>query len=106
MSRYPMLFVALLSLAAPTVAPAGEPPHNVIRKPADKLIGTWHSAQGTITFKPNGILVYRGRSHHYAAGNGVIQIKYRHTIRQLPYRMFGGKLTITENGVDTVYTRE
>ncbi|HEX5364047.1 MAG TPA: hypothetical protein VFW59_07240 [Gallionella sp.] len=103
MLRNSILFVALLSLGMP--ASAGTP-REIAGKPAAKLVGTWHSAQETITFKPNGLVVYKGHSHYFAAGNGVIQIKSKHVIRNLPYRMFDGKLTVTDNGVDTVYTRE
>jgi hypothetical protein len=71
------------------------------------LLGTWRSEQGaTIAFKSNGFVVYKGRRYHYAAGNGAIQIKNRKVFRQLPYRIFDGKLTVTENGVDTIYTRD
>ncbi|HXU92896.1 MAG TPA: hypothetical protein VFP33_04505 [Gallionella sp.] len=106
MLRYLLVFVALLALGVPACAPAGEQPRGMVRKPADKLIGTWRSARGAVIFQPNGILIYKGRRHYYAAGNGAIQLKYRHTIRQLPYKIFDGKLTVTESGVDTVYTRE
>lgn len=106
MSRNSILFVALLSLGMPVAASAGEGPREIAGKPAAKLAGTWHSAQETITFKSNGIIVYKGHSHYFAAGNGVIQIKSKHLIRNLPYRIFDGKLTLTDRGVDTVYTRE
>lgn len=105
MSRNSILFVALLSLGLPVAASAGDAPRAVAGKPAEKLLGTWHSKQGAITFRSNGILVYKGRRYHYAVGNGAIQIKNRKVFRQLPYRIFDGKLTVTENGVDTVYTR-
>lgn len=106
MLRNSILFVALLSLGLPVAGSAGETPREIAGKPSAKLLGTWRSGQKTITFKPHGIVVYKGRRHYFAAGNGAIQIKSRHVVRQLPYRMFDGKLTVTENGVDTVYTRE
>lgn len=99
-----LLFVALLLSSVP--AQAAERPREVAGKPAARLIGTWHSASGRIIFQPNGIIVYKGKRHYYAAGNGVIQITHKRIIRNLPYKMFDGKLTITDDGVDTVYTRE
>ena len=104
--RNSILFVALLSLGLPVAASAGDTPREIAGKPAEKLLGTWRSEQGaTIAFKSNGIVVYKGRRYHYAAGNGAIQIKNRKVFRQLPYRIFDGKLTVTEKDVDTVYTR-
>jgi len=106
MLRNSIVFVALLSLGLPVAGSAGETPRAIAHKPSAKLVGTWRSEQGaTITFKHNGIVVYKGQRHHYAAGNGVIQIKNRHGVRQFPYRIFDGKLTVTESGMDTVYTR-
>ena len=105
MLRSLVLFV-VLSLGLPTTVMAGESPRAVAGKPAAKLVGVWHSARGNITFKSNGTMIYKGRSHYFAAGNGVIQIKSKHLIRNLPYRIFDGKLTVTENGEDTVYTRK
>lgn len=106
MLRNSMLFVALLSLGVPVTGSAGETPRAIAGKPAAKLLGTWRSAQGTIAFRSDGIAVYKGRRYHYAAGNGAIQLKNRKAFRQLPYRIFDGKLTVTDNGVDTVYTRD
>lgn len=99
-----LLFMALLLSSVP--AQAAERPREEAGKPAARLIGTWHSASGRITFQSNGIIVYKGKRHYYAAGNGVIQITHKRIIRNLPYKMFDGKLTITDDGVDTVYTRE
>lgn len=106
MLRNSIVLVVLLSLGLPATVIGGESPRALAGKPAAKLVGIWHSAGGNITFKPNGTMIYKGRSHYFAAGNGVIQIKSKHLIRNLPYRIFDGKLTVTENGVDTVYTRE
>jgi hypothetical protein len=107
MSRNLILFVALLSLGLPVAASAGETPRQIAGKPSAKLVGVWRSEAGaTITFKSNGIVVYKGRRYHYAAGNGAIQIKNRKVFRQLPYRIFDDKLTVTDNGVDTAYARE
>lgn len=106
MLRISMLFVALLSLGTPVAVSAGESPREIAGKPSAKLLGAWRSEQGVIVFKPHGIVVYKGQRYHYAAGNGAIQIKNRHVFRQLPYRIFDGKLTVTESGVDTVYTRD
>jgi hypothetical protein len=107
MSRNSILLVALLSLGLPVAGNAGETPRAIAGKPSAKLLGTWRSAQGaTITFKSNGIVVYKGWRYHYAAGNGAIQIKNRKVFRQLPYRIFDDKLTVTDHGEDTVYTRE
>lgn len=106
MSRNSMLFVALLSLGLPVAGSAGETPRAIAGKPAAKLQGSWRSVQGAIVFRSDGIAVYKGRRYHYAAGNGAIQLKNRKVFRQLPYRIFDGKLTVTDNGVDTVYTRD
>ena len=101
-----VLFSVLWLSGVSVSVQAGEQPREVAGKPAAKLLGTWHSAHGAITFQPNGIIVYQGKRHYYAAGNGVIQITHKRIIRNLPYKLFDGKLTITDNGVDTVYTRE
>ncbi|HZW24803.1 MAG TPA: hypothetical protein VFF26_04895 [Gallionella sp.] len=106
MSRNSILLVALLSLGLPATGGAGETPRAIAGKPAAKLLGAWRSAQGTIAFRTDGIAVYKGRRYHYAAGNGAIQLKNRKVFRQLPYRIFDDKLTVTDNGVDTVYTRD
>ena len=107
MLRNSILFVALLSLGLPVAASAGETPRAIAGKPSAKLVGVWRSDEGaTISFRSNGIVVYKGRRYHYAAGNGAIQIKSRKVFRQLPYRIFDGKLTVTDSGVDTVYTRD
>lgn len=106
MSRNSILLLALWSLGAPVAASAGETPRAIAQKPSAKLLGVWRNEQGAkIVFESNGFVVYNGRRYHYAAGNGAIQIKNRQVFRQLPYRIFDGKLTVTDNGVDTVYTR-
>lgn len=97
------LVVVLLWVSA---ASAGETPRAMAGRPAAKLQGTWHGAQGAITFRADGILIYKGRRHRYTAANGALQVKAGTVIRQLPYRIFDGKLTITDGGIDTVYTRE
>lgn len=97
-----------LGMIAPVDAQAADSPRALARKPSAKLEGVWHSADGkTVTFQSNGVMIYKGRRHMYAAGNGMIQIRNRHAaFRQLPYKIFEGKLTITEGGVETVYTRD
>lgn len=107
MSRNSILLVALLSLGLPVTGGAGETPRAIAGKPAAKLVGVWRSEEGAaITFRSDGIAVYKGRRYHYAAGNGAIQLKNRKVFRQLPYKIFDDKLTVTDNGVDTVYTRD
>ncbi len=105
MLRRLMMIVMLLGITEGVQA--GESARELAGKPAAKLLGTWHSVQGkNIIFKSNGIIVYQGHRHRFAAANGMLQIKSRHAMRNIPYKIFDGKLTITENGVDTVYTRK
>lgn len=101
-----LLFMTLLLSSVAVSVQATERPREVAGKPAARLIGAWHSANGRIVFQSNGIIVYKGKRHYYAASNGVIQITHKRIIRNLPYKIFDGKLTITDDGVDTVYTRE
>ncbi|MDH4235165.1 MAG: hypothetical protein OEV15_08535 [Gallionella sp.] len=76
-------------------------------KPSAPIIGTWHSAKGTLTFKANGTIIYKGKRYYYAVSNGgTIQLSGKHGSLTFPYQLSGGKLTLTVDGKGTVYTRK
>ncbi len=77
----------------------------ILNKHLAKLLGTWTSAEGDVTFKSNGTLVYKGRKNYCAIAQGTIQISKNKVTQILPYRYLDGKLVITDKGVETTYTR-
>jgi hypothetical protein len=88
-------------------ANAAERPGATPSKPAKSLTGTWHGAEGTITFRANGTINYDGKRYYYAVTNGgLIQLNRKGTNRAIPYHLSGGKLTLTVNGKSQIYTRK
>ena len=74
--------------------------------PARSITGTWYSAEGAITFKPNGTVNYEGKRYYYAVtSGGLIQLSRKGSSRAIPYQLSGGKLTLTVNGKARVYSR-
>ncbi|OFZ67124.1 MAG: hypothetical protein A2V79_11135 [Betaproteobacteria bacterium RBG_16_56_24] len=71
------------------------------------LTGTWYNAQGkTLTFRASGTIIYHGKRYYYAVSSGgFIQLKGKHGDLTIPFRLAGGKLTLTEDGKTTVYRR-
>jgi hypothetical protein len=105
--RCSLLFAALLFIGLPGSGFAAERPHGSVSKTGKSLRGTWYSADGTITFKDNGTINYQGKRYFYAVSNGgLIQLSGNHSSNAIPYQLFGGKLTLMENGKATVYTRK
>lgn len=86
---------------------AAERLHGSVSNTAKSLRGTWYSADGTITFKDNGTINYKGKRYFYAVSNGgLIQLSGKHSSNAIPYQLSGGKLTLMENGRVTVYSRK
>lgn len=77
----------------------------LLNKHMVKLIGTWISPEGEVTFNANNTLVYKGQKNFYAIAQGTIQISKKKTTQLLPYRFIDGQLIITDAGHATTYTR-
>ncbi|MGZ8257403.1 MAG: hypothetical protein ACXW1C_05385 [Gallionella sp.] len=77
----------------------------LLNKHQAKLLGTWTSLNGEITFNANNILQYKGQKNFYAIAQGTIQISKNKTTQLLPYRFIDGQLVITDAGQATTYTR-
>lgn len=101
-----LLLVTLLLMGFSVSSHAAERAREVASKPAAKLMGTWHSAEGDITFKPNGVLVYKGKRHYFAVANSMIEITGKHGERMMLYQLSGDKLTLTDNNKKTEYFRK
>jgi hypothetical protein len=93
----------MANFAAPSYAetPAG----TSLNKHFEKLLGTWRSSDGDVTFNANNTIVYKGKKHFCAIAQGTIQISLKKTSSILPYRFLDGKLLITDGGSVTTYTR-
>ncbi len=104
---FAMLLFAGLSVAAAPRTYAAEPSRAGSSKPSEAIKGTWHSAKETLTFNPNGTIIYKGKRYYYAVSTGgTIQLTGKQGSNlTLPYQLVGGKLTLTVNGQPTVYTR-
>ena len=76
-------------------------------KTSASIAGTWYSSKGAaLTFKRNGTINYHGKRYYYAVSSGgYIQLKGKHGDMTIPFQLFGGKLTLTEEGKVTVYRR-
>ncbi len=99
-----MLMCAAMSLASvASRAESQSPP--MINKYAEKLLGTWTSPSGEVTFNPNSTIVYKGKKHFCAIAQDNIQINRHKIIVNLPYHFLNGNLVVTDNHVATTYTR-
>ncbi|MGB8516279.1 MAG: hypothetical protein WCD45_00180 [Gallionella sp.] len=101
-----MMLCAVLGgagFAAPGYAES--PPDVMYNKHLAKLLGTWTSADGEVTFNENRTIIYRGKKYFCAVAQGTIQISKRKLIIILPYRFLEGKLLITDGDIVTTYTR-
>lgn len=106
-SRSYMLFAALLLIGLSNGNVAAQGSHGFATKEELSLRGTWYSAKGTLTFKDNGTINYKGKRYYYAVSNGgLIQLTGRHSSNAIPYQLAAGKLTLTADGKSTVYTRK
>lgn len=102
-----MLFAALLLMGLSDGGLAAQRYDGMVTKEERSLRGTWYSAKGTLTFRENGTIKYKGKRYYYAVSNGgMIQLTGRHSSNAIPYQLAGGKLTLTADGKSTVYTRK
>jgi hypothetical protein len=106
-SRCFLLLAALLLMGLSEGGFAAARSHGMVTKAEKSLRGTWYSAEGTITFKDNGTINYKGKRYFYAISNGgMIQLSGKHSSNAIPYQLAGGKLTLTVDGKATVYSRQ
>ena len=106
-SRLFLLLAALLLMGLPDGSFAAQRSHGMITKAEKSLRGTWYSAEGSVTFKDNGTINYRGKRYYYAVSNGgLIQLTGKHSSNAIPYQLSGGKLTLTVDGKSTVHSRK
>lgn len=98
-----MLFMSLGLTWAMTSAAADAPV--LLNKHLAKLIGTWTSSEGSVTFNADNTLVYKGQKSFFAIAQGTIQISKKKTTQLLPYRFIDGNLIITDAGHATNYIR-
>lgn len=107
LSRILLLLAALLLTGLSEASFAAQRSHGMVTKAEKSLRGTWHSATGTLTFKDNGTVNYKGKRYYYAVSNGgLIQLSGKNSVIAIPYQLAGGKLTLMENGRATVYSRK
>jgi hypothetical protein len=69
-SRLLLLLVALLLMGLADSSFAAERFHGTVTKTEKSLRGTWYSAEGTVTFRDNGTINYKGKRYYYAVSNG------------------------------------
>lgn len=102
-----LLLAALFLMALSDGSVAAQRSHGMATKVEKSLRGTWYSAEGSITFKNNGTINYKGKRYYYAVSNGgLIQLSGKHSSNAIPYQLAGGKLTLMIDGKETVYTRK
>jgi hypothetical protein len=107
LSRILLLLAALLLTGLTGASFAAQRSHGMVTNAEKSLRGTWHSATGTLTFKDNGTVNYKGKRYYYAVSNGgLIQLSGKNSVNAIPYQLAGGKLTLMENGRATVYSRK
>ncbi len=101
-----MLLLAALGMSGFAVSSDAETqPATVLNKHLEKLLGTWTSNEGEVTFNTNSTIVYKGKKYYCAIAQGTIQISKHKVTTILPYRFLEGKLLITDGGTVTTYTR-
>lgn len=105
--RFLLLLAALLLLGLSDVSIAAERSYGMVTKTERSLRGTWYSATGSITFKDNGTIHYKGKRYFYAVSNGgIIELSGKNSVNAIPYQLTGDKLTLIENGKAIVYSRK
>ena len=62
-SRCFMLLAALLFMSMSDGSFAAQRSHGMVTKEEKSLRGTWYSAKGTLTFKDNGTINYKGKRY-------------------------------------------
>jgi hypothetical protein len=106
-SRCLLLIVALLLTGLSEGGFAAQRSHGMVTKAEKSLRGTWYSAEGSLTFKGNGTINYKGKRYFYAVSNGgIIQLSGKHSVNAIPYQLSGDKLTLIEAHKVTVYRRQ
>ena len=101
-----MLLLAALGMSGFAVnSDAEAQPVTVLNKHLGKLLGTWTSTEGEVTFNTDSTIVYKGKKHFCAIAQGTIQISKHKVTTVLPYRFLEGKLLITDGGSVTTYSR-
>ncbi len=101
-----VLLAALLLMGSSDGSSAAQPSHELVTNAEKSLRGTWYSSEGTITFKNNGTINYKGKRYYYAVTNGgLIQLSGKHSTNAISYQLSGGQLTLTDDGKSTVYLR-
>ncbi len=106
-SRWFLLLAALFLMGLSDGCFAAQRSHGMVTKAEQSLRGTWYSAEGSITFKDNGTINYKGKRYYYAVSNGgLIQLTGKHSSNAIPYQLAGDKLTLTVDGQATVYSRQ
>ena len=104
--HYFLLITALLFTGFSNSSFAAERSHGETTKAAQSIRGTWYGTEGSLTFKDDGTIIYKGKRYYYAVTNGgLIQLSGTHSSNAIPYRLAGGKLTLTIDGQPTVYSR-
>jgi hypothetical protein len=107
LSRWLLVLAAVFLLGLTEGGFAAEGTHGMVTKAERSLRGTWYSAAGTITFRNNGTIYYKGKRYYYAVSNGgIIQLSGKNSVNAIPYQIYGDKLTLIENGKTTVYSRK
>ena len=105
--RFLLLLAALLLLGLSDVSIAAERSYGMVTKTERSLRGTWYSATGSISFKDNGTIHYKGKRYFYAVSNGgIIELSGKNSVNAIPYQLTGDKLTLIENGKAIVYSRK
>lgn len=105
--RFFLLLAALLLASLSDGGFAAQRPFGMVTKAESSLRGTWYSAKGSITFKNNGTVNFKGKRYYYAISNGgLIQLTGKHSSNAIPYQLAGGKLTLMVDGEETVYSRK
>ena len=105
--RFLLLLAALLLLGLSDVSISAERSYGMVPKTERSLRGTWYSATGSITFKDNGTIHYKGKRYFYAVSNGgIIELSGKNSVNAIPYQLTGDKLTLIENGKAIVYSRK
>jgi hypothetical protein len=106
-SRSFVLLFTLLFMAMSKGGIAADHYYGMATKADKALRGAWYGEEGTITFKNNGTIKYKGKRYFYAVSNGgIIQLSGKHSVYAIPYQLAGNKLTLMEHGRVTVYTRK
>ena len=105
-SRCVLLLAALLLTGLSEGVFAAQSHPGSITKEEKSLRGTWYSAKGSITFKDNGTINYKGKRYFYAISNGgIIQLRGKHSSKDISYQIFGDELTLAVDGQTVVYSR-